>query len=91
MCDILVGIFYRQSDQEEKVDKASFWRTGESVMITSTDPYCGLDWKDTITVSVCGEHRGQLLMQTIRKLTREGTLVDLLVLNKEGSGQTCEV
>lgn len=43
MCDILVGIFYRPSDQEEKVDETSFWRTGESVMITSTDPYCGLE------------------------------------------------
>ena len=42
MCD-MVGIFYRQSDQEEKVDEASFWRTGESVVITSTVPYYGLE------------------------------------------------
>lgn len=43
VCDILVGIFYRPSDQEEKVDETSFWRTGECVMITSTAPYCGLE------------------------------------------------
>ena len=41
---------------------------------------CG---KDTIGVQVSGEHRGQLLIQVIRKLTREDTLVDVLVLNKE--------
>lgn len=43
MCDILVGSFYRQYGQKEKVDEASFLRTGESVMITSTDPHCRLE------------------------------------------------
>ena len=39
-------------------------------------------WKDTITVQVSGERQEQLLIEAIRKLTRDA-LVDLLVLNKE--------
>lgn len=39
-------------------------------------------WKDTVTVQVSGERQEQLLIEVIRKLTRDA-LVDLLVLNKE--------
>lgn len=39
--------------------------------------------KDTFTVQLSCEHQGQLLIQAIRKLTREDDPVDLLGPNKE--------
>jgi len=92
--DITVGVYYRPPDQEEEIDEA-FYRQLQAASQSQAPVLMGdfnhpdISWEDHTARQAQSRRFLQIindnfLMQVVEEPTRKGTLLDLVLTNKEG-------
>jgi len=101
MGDVIVSVYYRPPDQEEEVDEAFYKQLkvpSQSLALVLMGDFNHLDirWEDhTARHMQCRRFLQSIddnfLMQVVEEPTRKGTLLDLVLSNKEGLAEDVKV
>jgi len=94
MGDVIVGVYYRPPDQEEEVDEAFYKQLKVASQSQALVPvgdfnHADISWEDHSARHMQSRRLLQsindnFLMQMVEEPTRRGTLLDLVLTNKEG-------
>jgi len=95
MGDIIVGVYYRPPDQDEEGDEACYRQLkvasqSQALVLIGDINHPDICWEDhTARHTQCRRFLQSIddnfLMQVVEEPTRRGTLLDLVLMNKEGS------
>jgi len=94
MGDVIVGVYYRPPDQEEEVDEAFYKQLqvvsqSQDLVLMGDFNHPDISWEDHTARQMQSKRFLQsidynFLMQVVEEPTRKGTLLDLVLTNKEG-------
>jgi len=94
MGDIIVGVYYRPPDQEEEVDEVFYKQLqtasqSQALVLMGDFNHLDISWEDHTATHTQSSRflqniNDNFLMQVVEEPTRKGTLLDLVLTNKEG-------
>jgi len=99
--DITVGVYYRPPDQEQEVDEAFYSQLkaasqSQALVLVGDFNHPDISWEDHTARQKQSRRFLQsiddnFLMQVVEEPTRKGTLLDLVLINKEGRVEDVKV